>query len=488
MTESLSLRPYQSRGVDSVFALRGEGVRSVCGVAPTGAGKTVIATACLERAEGPALFLAHTQEIILQTAKRFAAHFGPANVGVVMGQEPLSPIAPIQVASIQTLLARDFWPAADFIIQDEAHHYIADDWSKFIDHYPKTFRLGLTATPQRGDGRPLGDQFERLVVFASYSELIADGFLVKSKAYQPPEIMVKGLAADPLKAWQRYAPGQRTFGFANSVKNAEKFTKAFKDAGIPCATVEANTRKTERKHILSLFGKGDITVVWSVNALTEGVDVPAASCAIIAKSFAKVGQYMQAGGRILRPAPGKELATIIDLTGATLIHGLPTEDREYSLDGEGIKRTAEAPLKNCLSCGATILSAYPVCPECDYVFPKSTPQEIKIWSYELREVFAGQATETGAKLVEWKRLLEHSNVRDWSVSWAVKEYRKLFNEAPDMSAVTEERRFKEWISLQKLGAMKGFKPGFTFARYKAVFGEAPKREWKPLPRHQLGAF
>jgi superfamily II DNA or RNA helicase len=299
--------------------------------------------------------------------------------------------------------------------------------------------------------------------------------------------MVKGLALDPYKAWERYAKGQRTFGFANSVKNCEKFTQSFRDAGVPCATVEANTPKAERKHIISLFSRGDITALWSVSALTEGVDVIEASCAIVARTFQKPSGFLQGCGRVLRSAPGKTEAIIIDLTGATLIHGLPTEDREYSLDGEGIKRTSEAPLRNCLSCGATVLSAYPVCPECGYEFPKATRQEIKIYSFELRAVFAGQATASVHKQNEFKRLLAWSKERGWGVSWAVKEYRTLFNEGPDMSLVDEARRYLEWCQLQKVGYARSFKPGFVYARYKALFGENPPKQWKRMTPKDLAA-
>lgn len=480
-----ALRPYQSAAVDGVFAVW-ERVNSVCVVLPTGGGKTVIAEAVLERAYGRGLFLAHTVELVNQTAKRLRKVF--PSVGIIMADEPLTPDAAIQVASIQTLIARDFIPPAETVIFDECHHLRADEWQKLADKYVASKRLGLTATPARGDGLPLGDVFEEMIVAAHYDDLIRDGFIVPARAYQPPEILVKGLALDPLKAWERYAKGQRTFGFANSVKNAEKFTKEFRDAGVPSATVEANTPKAERKHIISLFSRGDITALWSVNALTEGVDVIEASCAIVARSFQKASNYLQACGRVLRSAPGKTEATIIDLTGSTLIHGLPTERREYSLDGEGIKRTSEAPLRNCLSCGATVLSAYPTCPECGYEFPKATRQEIKIYSYELRAVFAGQATADEHKRNEWKRLLSFSHERGFSVSWAQKEYRLLFNEQPDMALVDEGRRYREWVQLQKVGHARGFKRGFTFARYKSIFGESPPRNWKMMsPKDLAGA-
>ncbi len=471
------LRPYQAEAVAATYAKWNAGKRRVCVVAPTGAGKTVVAEGIFERApESRRLFLAHTQEIILQTAKRFRENF--ARVGVVMGQEPLDPEAPIQIATIQTLLARNFWPTADIVAQDECHHYIADDWREFEKHYEHARMFGLTATPQRGDGRPLGDLYDSLVVVAHYSQLIADGHIVQCKAYQPPEIMNRALALDPLDAWNKYADRSLTFGFANSIKSAKKYTQQFRDAGVPSATITAHTPKDERKHILSLFASGDVRVLWSVKALTEGVDVPAARCALIARSFDKAGQYMQACGRVLRAAPGKGNAIVVDLTGATLLHGLPTEDREYSLDGPGIKRTTDAPLKNCLKCGATILSAFPVCPECKFVFPKSELADVKIYSLELKAVFAGAETPAENKLREWKRVLMISASKGWSVSWAISQYRKLFSEDPDMSYVDESRQRKEWEELNRYARMKGFKRGYAAVRFRQMFGQDPPRSWR----------
>ena len=167
--------------------------------------------------------------------------------------------------------------------------------------------------------------------------------------------------------------------------------------------------------------------------------------------------------------------------------GLPTERRDYSLDGEGIRRTSEAPLRNCLSCGATVLSAYPVCPECSYEFPRQQAKEIKIFSYELRAVFAGQATADEHKRNEFKRLLAFSREKGWGVGWCVKEYRQLFNEGPDMSLVDTQRRYEEWVTLQKVGHARSFKRGFVYARYKSIFNENPPREWKMMSPKDLAS-
>ena len=235
-----------------------EGRRGVL-VSPTGSGKTFMAElAMVGLREKRQIFFAHTQEIILQTAARLRKRF--PSVGIVMADEPLTLDAPIQVATVQTCLARSFFPEADVIYLDECHHYASDDWQQLQEHYQNALVLGLTATPQRGDGRALDAHFDWLVVAAKYSELVEAGYIVPCRSCQPPEIMVKGLAHDPVKAWERFARGQQTFLFANSKKNADKFCKAFRDAGVPAAVIEANTPKGERKHIMSLFAKGDITL------------------------------------------------------------------------------------------------------------------------------------------------------------------------------------------------------------------------------------
>lgn len=471
-------RPYQ---VEALGKLHGawRSKNRVCVVAPTGAGKTVIAENIVARllSEGQrVVFFAHRRELILQTAKRFERAF-PGLVGMVMADEPLHVDRPVQIVSVQTCLTRECWPDAAYVILDECHHYASDDWKQVDEHYSAAKVVGLTATPARADGRAL-TMFEDLIVVAQYSELIAQGFLVPCKAYQPPNILKSGIAQDPLKAWKSLANGQTTFAFFKTIKRNQKLAEEFKRAGIPSAAVYAGMSARERDYVIQCAADGRIKVLFSDSALTEGVDIPRAKVALIGRVFQHATNYLQACGRVLRPFEDLRLATIIDLTGSTLIHGLPTEDRTYSLDGKGITRTSVTPLKNCPKCGATILSAYQVCPECGYDFSaQKIEKQVKIWNLELREVYAGDATAPDKKRAEWERLLGVSSVHGWTVSWALREYGKLFSDKPDMSLISWERKLHEYKSLKQIANVRGYKPGYVFVRFKDMFGHPPPKEW-----------
>lgn len=329
-----AMRDYQHRTVASVRKHWKAGSHAVCVVAPTGAGKTRMGEELVD--VGPVVWIAHRRELITQTARRLAMRFGAADVGVIMAGEYPKPKARIQVATVQTLLARGQRPEARTLVLDEAHHYMAEDYRGLVGVYPKARTVGLTATPERLDGEPLGDIFSELVVSASYSELVAQGWLVPARVHRPDTALGNDLAQDPVTAWHAHSEGSRAFVFCGRVADAYLWSKRFLDAGVRSAVIESGTAKAERDETLRLFASGIVRVVLNVNTMTEGVDVPEARTIILARAFGHVGGYLQAAGRGLRPAKDKPDMILVDLVGASIRHGLPTDDRIYSLDGRPI--------------------------------------------------------------------------------------------------------------------------------------------------------
>jgi superfamily II DNA or RNA helicase len=427
------------------------------------------------RRGGRVLWVCHRIELVKQAADRL--RLAGMDVGIIAPSEPWSPAAPVQVATVQSLAARELRPEATLFVWDEAHHANAEEWAKVAGHYTDSRHAGLTATPERTDGKPLGDMFDDLVVAAQYSELLAAGHLVQCKVFQPPEIFGNGLAQDPLLALQRYAqPGQRGFVFNASVKLANETAERFTQAGVAAAPISFKTPGWQRAMFLEQFARGELKYLTNQNVLTEGVDVPDASVCMLASACSHVSGFLQKVGRVLRPAKDKPFALVIDLSGATLVHGMPTEDRIYSLDGKGIKRTSVAPMKSCPECGATILAAYPECPSCGYAFPRKAREAgPRIYDLELREVYAGSETPDDAKKREYRRLRQLQKSRGFSLYFVVKSYRDLFGVEPVIEdASMDERRF-ELVRLQALARSKGFKPGFAAVRYKKLFGMYPPR-------------
>src|SRR5947207_1166637 len=201
MTVAPELRPYQADVIAKVDAEIAAGRRRILLVAPTGSGKTVIASAIIADAAAQgrlALFLVHRRELVDQSAKKlFAAGIDP---GIILAGGPAMRLGqPVQVASIPTLQARAICgskidlPEADFVIVDEAHHARARTWQGIIDRYPNATILGMTATPCRGDGRGLGNLFDVMVECPPIAELIAQKHLVPARVYAPSRPDLSGV-------------------------------------------------------------------------------------------------------------------------------------------------------------------------------------------------------------------------------------------------------------------------------------------------------
>jgi DNA repair protein RadD len=416
------LRPYQRKTVDAVRSHWTSRARSVCVVAPTGAGKTRMGEELL--GDEAAVWCAHRRELITQTAKRLRTRLGNANVGIVMPGEYPNPKARVQVATVQTLLARGERPRATVLVLDEAHHYAADDWRQLVAAYPKARTLGLTATPERRDGEPLGDIFGELVVSASYSELVAGGFLVPARVHRPATSLGNDLAQDPVSAWHAYSEGSRAFLFCGRVADAHAWAKKFRDAGVRAAVIEASTPKAEREETLSLFARGVVRVVVNVNTMTEGIDVPEARTIILARAFGHVGGYLQVAGRGLRPAKDKPDMILIDLVGASVRHGLPTDDRTYSLDGRPISGEG----------------------------PQHGGGGHAEWSQEVKGV-ALRLVARGALPAETEPA------------------------AVQARPVDDAKRRAEYERLLTVAKTSHMRAGFASAKYHETFGEWPRKEW-----------
>ncbi len=474
------LRPYQQRGIDGVCSHWRAGIRRVLLVAPTGAGKTVLGSEFCQReldSGGSVLFVVHRTELLDQTAARLEERFGNFDVGMVAPGKRPKKFARIQVGTVQTLLARELRPDISLAIFDEAHHYAANDWAELFHYYQSARLLGLTATPERSDGKPLGDLFDELVVAARYSELLKDKFLVPCKIHHVGQVMGSDLAQDPLVAYQRFAENSQAFIFCASVEAAENLAKRFTEAGIPAECIEAKTPKLQRAKTIAKFKAGELRVITNVNTMTEGVDVPQARTVILARTFRHVGGFLQAAGRVLRPHPSKPHAILIDLVGAVLAHRYPTDDREYSLEGDGIKLPdGLAPLTQCANCGHTYIARPGGCPQCKYVSEDvDLKVEPRIYDIELKAVFAGAETPDDAKSREYQRLRELARRKGWDLYFVQKEYAKLFGERCLITDATDEEKDATFEKLQAIAAAKNFKPGYAKVRFKELFGVWPRK-------------
>jgi superfamily II DNA or RNA helicase len=382
--------PYQITAIANARGLIRDGIRSVVLVAPCGAGKTTIAAEIIDSAfhRGKSvLFIANREELVNQASARLS-QYGIHHGIIKAGRRP-SPGNRVQVASIQTLIRRTL-PPADLIFVDECHGAASESYAKVLGAYPKATILGLTATPWRLDGKGLGDVFDGMIVVCQPRELIdcPHPMLVEPRVFAPSVPKVKGIAIrggdydqvaiqelmatraaveEIINTWQARAAHLQTVVFASGVEHSRMIQEAFKAIGIPAEHLDANTAGHERTRIITGLANGTIQVVTNCGILIAGWDAPKMSCAILARPTQSLTLYLQQVGRVLRVAPGKSTAIVLDHAGCTEMHGYATDDREWTLAGRQTK-PGGAPVKTCPKCYASLPSATQVCPVCGNVF------------------------------------------------------------------------------------------------------------------------
>lgn len=401
----MELRPYQSNSIDGLISSIRKGSKCVLLQAATGAGKTIIASSMTQRAVNKGskvLFIAHRKEIINQTSEKLHG-FGIKHGVIMAGHSGYSPSLPVQLASIQTLSLRHK-PDADLVIIDECHLSVSASFQKIIEHYKGSVIIGLTATPIRLDGRGLGEIYSDMVQVVPMRQLIDDGHLVQPRVFAPfmPDLKkfktVRGdydaaqvademdksvITGDIVKHWQQHAFERKTICFASSIAHSQHIVDCFTDAGISARHLDGTTPAALRDKTMQEWRDGKFHVLSNMGLFIEGLDVPAASCCILARPTQSLTIYLQAVGRVMRPSAGKIDCIILDHSGLTHTHGLVDEDRDWTLDGKKKKsrkgESEKAPsVTVCGSCFAAYSRiAHPdACPECGKVTER-TGREIE---------------------------------------------------------------------------------------------------------------
>lgn len=371
----MQLREYQQRAISDLRAAYASGKRAPCLVLPTGAGKTVIAAEIIRSAVSRGnrvLFLVHRAELLSQSVAKLEGA-GITDLRIIQAGGDLgSSLAPVTLASIPTLTRwTERQPAAGLVIVDEAHHVVAKTWRRLADHYATSLLLGLTATPQRADGKPLGDIFDSLVVGATVRELTDLGHLVSCRVYAPPiALEAAQIALSPVEAYQQHGGGERAVVFCVTVEHAQRVAAEMNAAGIATGVVYGNMTRDARRDALAQLDDGSLRAIASCHVLTEGWDSPRVAVCILARKPQHAGLYLQMAGRVLRPAPGKPHATLIDLCGSVHDHGPPDLDREYTLGGRGISKPDRNAIRQCSTCGGVFRAGPERCPLCATDLPR----------------------------------------------------------------------------------------------------------------------
>lgn len=466
----MKLRPYQEELLESIRSAYSSGLKSVCAVAPTGAGKSLCFAEISKHAGArgrSTCIIVHRDTLLRQAAEKLDAFRIPYGI-IAAGYSRSNDT--IQIASAQSLVRRLDHHNFDFLIFDEAHLSAANTWKKFTERWPEAHVLGFTATPVLSSGRGLDSVFQSLVLGPTIGSLVADGYLCSPVTYGPVKkvdlssvktragdydladlervVDTPKITGDALSEVQKICPNVPTMIFCVSIHHSKEVAATFSAAGLKAESVDGTMDRDIIRDRIAALSDGRIQYLASCDLLGVGFDAPAVTCAISLRPTQSLGLYIQQAGRALRPiyAPGfdlntregrlaaiaassKPVAILADHVGNFIRHGLVDDEREWTLEGKKKrvgKGGANIPVKQCRKCYAVFKPA-PKCPKCGHVDEVGT---------ELPDVAEGTLAPID------KAALRRAKAR-------------------------EEWSCKTLGALQELGKKRGFKPGWAFFKWQS---------------------
>ncbi|KRK39976.1 DEAD/DEAH box helicase [Loigolactobacillus bifermentans] len=458
----MPLRSYQHQTLTNVYQSIAKGHHAIVIQQPPRTGKTVIMAEIAKRATAKhnrVLTIVHRQELTKQTQKTFVSW------GVDMDY--------CRVGMVQTMTrhVKDL-KNPQVIIIDEAHHAIAASYKRIVTAYPKAIVLMFTATPYRLSGQGMAEVADDLIPGLQVSDLIEMGFLAHMEYFAPPDINTKLLKrqrgeytdasidnalskrvfGNAVDQYKLHADGLKAIAYCHSVQSAKRLAAEFNKSGISALEVDGTTPKDERSRAVQRFKNGDITVLTNVELFTEGLDLPNVDCVIQLRPTQSLSLYLQFSMRAMNPRKGKT-AIILDHVENWKRFGLPTDDREWTLDQEGTnkqraKGKIKAPaIKTCKVCFGTFYTNTVKdgkCPLCGADLPKEAPEEPKQVEGDLVKI--GQKSVSERRLDRVHRLQNQSMMSELSG--------KSFHDLRTMN------------ELQIYAKLRHYKPGWAYYQAK----------------------
>lgn len=344
----MELRPYQEDAKAAVLNEWAGGVDKTLLVLPTGCGKTIVFSKVIEdrvRAGERVMVLAHRGELLDQAADKLSQSTGLKCATEKAEESCLGSWFRVVVGSVQTLMREKRlgqFPEDYFgsIIVDEAHHCISDGYQRVLEHFGGAKVLGVTATPDRGDMKNLGQYFQSLAYEYTLPKAIREGYLCPIKALTIPlklDLTGVGVQAGDFKnsdldtaldpylfqiavEMKKYCASRKTVVFLPLVKTSQKFRDILSSVGFRAA--EVNGDSTDRTEILRDFAAGEYDVLCNSMLLTEGWDCPSVDCIVVLRPTKVRSLYSQMVGRGTRLSPGKADLLLLDFLWHTERHEL----------------------------------------------------------------------------------------------------------------------------------------------------------------------
>lgn len=447
----MSLRPRQIKAIEDVRNAYRSGFRAPVLVAPTGFGKTfttaAIVRSAIERGKR-VWFMAHLREILEDTSRKLASE--GIRHGFITAGRGTDTLHSVHVVSVQTAVRRlNRIRRPDLLIIDEAHLAVADTYRKVIEGCGSPQLLLLTATPERLDGRGLGEIADTIVPTCSTQDLIDEGLLAPIRYFAPQIHDLSGIATvagdysragltakldkpaiigSAVDHYRKIAHGRPAIAFCCSIEHAEHTAMQFTAAGYRAVAVSGESDTAARRQALADLRAGRVDVVCNCALWVAGVDAPNVSCIILLAPTKSLTKYLQSVGRGLRIADGKQDVVILDHANLAMMHGLPTESREWSLEGSRANKRKRDPddvsVKQCPKCFAVVRSIVKQC-QCGYVWV-AQGRVVEQQSGELIEVdpalMRKQRTREQAGARSLDELMALAKARGYKPGWALKVY------------------------------------------------------------------
>ena len=493
----MKLRYYQH---DAVHQLRRAVAKhgSSIYVCPTGSGKSIVAAeiARLADAKGSrTLFLLHRRELVKQMLGSLSEALPDQPIGVEAAGFISVPWARMQVASVQSLVRRDINLDPSLIIVDEVHHCRASSWELIFKRYPAAKRIGLTATPERLDGKGLGEHFGTMVLGPSIQQLVenidpATGlpYLAPCRTmtipvglslegvpktrhgeYQEKEVSKRitgGVVAKAADAYMQYARGKQAIFFGVHRDHSRRVCAELRQRGVSAEHVDGEDHTSRRDRVMAEFKDRRIQVVGNCDLISEGFDAPSCDAILMGSPTRSITRFLQQAGRAMRPGPDKT-ALILDLAGIVHELGLPDEPREWSLeDGEVREQRKKRVLpRACLKCKTAFYGR--ACPACRYEEPMAAVQEVET---ELHDASNMARPKPPRK--------KRSDVwRDLAIA------KKSSNPRKAVEAIARRRGYKPGMGRPYFAGLgQGMKPLEEMGQFATVVVDPP---WPVTPRQNI---
>lgn len=430
----MKLREYQADLIGRIRLSIIHGHKSIVSVLGCGGGKSIIQAEIAHSATDKGnrvLFLVHRKELCEQIKNTFTL------CGV---DWDLTSVEMVQTVSRHI---SDI-PEPKLIITDEAHHSTANSYKKIYDAFPDALRLGFTATPCRLNKGGLGEVYEDLITSVStqwlienhylspykyYSVKLADtsGLHIKAGDYKADEIAElmqnSEIYGETVKQWERLAKNKKTIVYCASVEAAEETAEQFRQAGYTAASLSGSTPKEQRTEIMQDFRDSKIMVLTNCELFGEGLDVPDCECTVLLRPTQSLTLYIQQSMRSMRYMPDKT-AIIIDHVGNCYLHGLPDDDREWTLEPK-TKQANMVKIRECPMCFSVYPPTKQKCPYCGYAAVKEIQRKdkevVEIDLVEMKRIEDIKNTKlSDAKLETWAQVVEFQKAHKYKFLWVIR--------------------------------------------------------------------